>query len=547
MAFCKHPLMPIPAETRRVAESACVGSTAWYLRISRELRKLYSEVDFDELYPDAGQWGIHPYRVFALLILQAIEGFSDRAAADQIRTNIGWKYILAMDLDDDGWDASLFAKHRDRLLKTDAQSFFLDSQLKVLLDQGLLDTSKQRTDSTSISALVKILNRTELILETVRNSIEAVSEVAPEWILGIAKSHWNKRYYLDRPFNYRLPKKDGEKEALAQSAGEDGFYILDCISKAPKSMRKKLDALPEIGILRRVLEEQFHSDDSTKDRRLRNREELSPSAERIVSPHETEARTASKGEQTWSGYKLHTTETCVKGTPNFITDARIEEATKNDSLTLPDILERLKKRKLLPKKLFVDCGYSNMPFFAKVRNDLEIDIMTRLRNGHSWQKSTEGGLDNSRFDVDFQNKKALCPLGIASSSWKEKQDGHIDVGFPAKKCRECPLKERCTKADRRILRVQPEAVFKYQKHIREREKDDDFTREYSLRAGAEALQSEIIRIAGRQSTVRGVAKTTIKYVLTAVAVNFGRLLRWQVRQERRSTPIGKYQLLVGLP
>lgn len=539
--------MPIPAETRRVAESACVGSTAWYLRISRELRKLYSEVDFDELYPDAGQWGIHPYRVFALLILQAIEGFSDRAAADQIRTNIGWKYILAMDLDDDGWDASLFAKHRDRLLKTDAQSFFLDSQLKVLLDQGLLDTSKQRTDSTSISALVKILNRTELILETVRNSIEAVSEVAPEWILGIAKSHWNKRYYLDRPFNYRLPKKDGEKEALAQSAGEDGFYILDCISKAPKSMRKKLDALPEIGILRRVLEEQFHSDDSTKDRRLRNREELSPSAERIVSPHETEARTASKGEQTWSGYKLHTTETCVKGTPNFITDARIEEATKNDSLTLPDILERLKKRKLLPKKLFVDCGYSNMPFFAKVRNDLEIDIMTRLRNGHSWQKSTEGGLDNSRFDVDFQNKKALCPLGIASSSWKEKQDGHIDVGFPAKKCRECPLKERCTKADRRILRVQPEAVFKYQKHIREREKDDDFTREYSLRAGAEALQSEIIRIAGRQSTVRGVAKTTIKYVLTAVAVNFGRLLRWQVRQERRSTPIGKYQLLVGLP
>jgi transposase len=543
MAFNRHPLPAIPDETREVAEAVCVRSTAWYLKLSRELRILYSKIDFESLYPDAGQWGIHPYRVFAFLMLQVIEGLSDRAAADQVCTNIGWKYILALQLQDQGWDASVLSKARDRLLETDTQTLLLDVQLNLLQEKELLKTKRQRTDSTSIEAYVKVLNRTELILETVRNALEALSEHDPEWLVSIAQGDWTKRYYLDRPFNYRLPKGDKEKRDLAEIAGEDGFYILDCIAGAPKKKRTSLEALKAIRILHRVLEEQFHPPNE-QGPKLRDLKELKPSGERIASPYETEARTANKGEMHWTGYKLHTTETCVKGSPNFITDARIEPATKNDSLTLPDVVERLNSKDWLPDKWYVDCGYVNVPFITKVREKLGLDIVARLANGHSWQSKDGNGFAQSQFKVNFARQVAVCPAKVRSSTWKTKKDGHADVYFPRQACGSCSLKKLCTKAEQRILRVQPEAVFKQQQFMRKRQETVAFKRDYSRRAGVEGTQAEFVRVAGRRSSVRGQNKTNFKYVLAALAVNFGRLFRFEMKEPPRLTPTGKFLALV---
>jgi transposase len=542
MAFCKHPLVGIPDETRSVAEKVCVGSTAWYLKLSRELRRLYSQINFEPLYPDAGQWGIHPFRVFALLMLQVLEGLSDRAAADQIRTNIGWKYILGLTLDHEGWDASVFAKARDRLMETDAQTLVLDEQLKVLREKGLLKTKKQRIDATPIDAYVKVLNRTELVLEAVRNAIEALSEQDPEWLMSIARSDWRSRYYFDRPFNYRLPKSDKAKVDLAQQAGDDGFHILDCIGKAPEPKRSELASLEEITVMRRVLEDQFHPPDDRNGPKLRDPKELKPSGERIVSPYETEARTASKGEKTWTGYKFHSTETCVKDSPNFITDARIEPATKNDSLTLPDVVDRLSAKELLPEKLYADGGYVNVPFFTRARLELGLDIVSRLVNGHSWQ-SKENGLDQTQFRIDFSKQEAVCPANVSSSLWKAKKDGHIEVFFPREACSTCALKTQCTRTEQRILRIQSEPVFRQQQFMRQRQRTAEFRQEYAVRAGAEGTQSEFVRVAGRQSSVRGQTKTNFKYVCAAVAVNFARLFRWELRRKPRLTPTGKFLAL----
>lgn len=511
--------------------------------MSRELRKLYSTIDFESLYPDAGQWGIHPFRVFAFLMLQAIEGCSDRQAADQVTTNIGWKYILGLPLDHPGWDASAWSKARDRLFETDAQTMFLDAQLNQLREKNLLNPGRQRTDSTPIDAYVKVLNRTELVLEAVLNALESLSEEDPEWLVSIAKPEWRKRYYLDRPFNYRLPKGEAAKLKLIQAAGEDGFYLLDCIEQAAEGKRRDLDALEEIVILRRILEEQFLPPSDKQGPKLRESKELKPSGERLASPYETDARTASKADKTWTGYKFHTTETCVKGSPNFITDARIEPATRNDSLTLPDIVERLSNKKLLPNTLLVDGGYCNMSFFNQARSQFGIDIISRLANGHSWQLKQGKGFDNSRFRIDFAKQAAVCPAGTSSERWAVKKDGHAEAHFPKTACSVCPYKEDCTKAHRRILRLQPEAVHRYQQFVRERQQTAEFRREYSARAGAEATQSEIVRVAGRQSPVRGLTKTNLKYVFAAVAVNFGRLFRWQIKERPRLTPTGKFLAL----
>lgn len=542
MSFCRQPVS-IPDETRDIAERACTGSTAWYLSLSRELRRIYSSLDVESLYPDAGQWGIHPYRAFAFVILQILEGLSDRAAAGQVAVNIGWKFVLALPIDHPGWDPTILCTERDRLLKADVLAI-LDMQISLFKEQGLVDTLKQRLDATPIEACVKSLNRTELIYETVRNAIEGLAQQAPQWLVSIAKPDWRKRYYLDRPFNYRLPKKETERQKLAEMSGEDGFHIISSIeSQSSEELRNSLLDLDEIRVLKQVLEDQFHPPNDSGKPKLRDNKELKPSGERIVSPHETDARRACKGDDTWDGYKLHTTETCVKGAPNFIIDARIEPATKNDSLTLPDIVERLHLREWLPKKLFVDSGYVNAPFFTKAQVELGLEIVSPLLNGHSWQSQAQKGFDSANFEVNFSTKQATCPTGIVSSQWKVKSEGHIQIHFPKAACTACPSKLDCTKSQRRILRVQPEPVYQHQRLMRFKQETLEFKREYSTRAGAEAMQSEVIRIAGRRSTLRGRAKTTLKYVLACIGINFGRYFRWQSGVRPRVTPTGKFLAL----
>lgn len=543
MSFCPVPVPAIPKTTRELAEIVCVKNSSWYLLVSRELRRLYDALEIEKLYPNAGQWGLHPYQAFAFLMLQKMEGLSDRSAAAQVAVNIGWKYVLALTLDHGGWDPTVLVTARNRLL-TEPVLSVLDQQLKTLAEQGLLNTTKQRLDATPIDACIKSLNRTELILETVRAAIEMLTMSEPDWFVPIARPGWTKTYYVDRPFNYRLPKKESERVKLAEKSGADGFYILDCIAAEQDEVRRKrLETIPQVQVLVQILEDQFAPRDGSGNPPLRKSAELRPSGERIISPHETDARRARKGSSVCDGYKLHTTETCVEGFPNFITDACIEPATTNDSLTLPMIVDRLRDADRVPQQLFVDSGYVNAPFFTKAFLEFRIKIVSRLLNGHSWQSQEQTGFDKSQFQLNFSTEQATCPVGISSSKWKRKKDGHIDVYFPKDQCSACPFRTQCTKASQRILRVQPQQVHEYQMLMRSEQETSEFKKEYSRRAGVEGTQAEIVRVAGRQSPTRGKAKTSLHYLLSCVGVNFLRLVRWQQGFRPAKTRTGKFQTL----
>ena len=49
--------------------------------------------------------------------LQFAESLSDRQAADAVRGRIDWKYALALELTDPGFDASVLSEFRTRLIE----------------------------------------------------------------------------------------------------------------------------------------------------------------------------------------------------------------------------------------------------------------------------------------------------------------------------------------------------------------------------------------------------------------------------------------------
>ena len=70
--------------------------------------------------------------------MQFREGLSDRQAADAVRGRIDWKYLLALDLADAGFDFSVLCEFRGCLLQHEATERLLGRVLDAAREGGLL-------------------------------------------------------------------------------------------------------------------------------------------------------------------------------------------------------------------------------------------------------------------------------------------------------------------------------------------------------------------------------------------------------------------------
>ena len=71
-----------------------------------------------------------------MTVLQYAAGLTDRQAADGVRERIDWKYALALELTDPGFDFSLLSEFRLRLVQGGAETLLLDRLLEVCKQRG---------------------------------------------------------------------------------------------------------------------------------------------------------------------------------------------------------------------------------------------------------------------------------------------------------------------------------------------------------------------------------------------------------------------------
>ncbi len=155
---------------------------------------------------------------------------------------------MGLELSDAGFDFSVLSAFRDRLLPGKAEQRLLDTLLDCCHHQGVLKArGQQRTDSTSVLAAMRVLNRLEVVSETLRAALNQIASVAPDWLRRFAPPEWYKRYGR-RIEDDRLPQKEGERETYARTVGEDGFTLLDALEDA--DVPSGLKELPQIETLR---------------------------------------------------------------------------------------------------------------------------------------------------------------------------------------------------------------------------------------------------------------------------------------------------------
>lgn len=248
----RSPLLgddPIPEETARAAKGAFPKGNV-YMQLRDRFGQLYQNVDFIHLFARDGQPALAPARLALVTVMQYMEGLGDRQAADFVRDRISWKYALGLALDDPGFDFSVLSEFRARLLTDDAERLLFDAVLELFREQGLLKArGKQRSDSTHVLAAIRTLHRLENVGETLRHALNQLAVLAPAWLRQVADPAWAERY-AHRVEQYRLPKAEAQRVALAVSIGQDGYRLLTACwaPDAPPALR----AHPAVETLRRV-------------------------------------------------------------------------------------------------------------------------------------------------------------------------------------------------------------------------------------------------------------------------------------------------------
>src|SRR5450759_4580667 len=139
-AFCRH-----------LVEK---GSVADFLTDHRQ--ELFPDELFADLFPSGrGRPSIPADVVATVMVLQALEGLSDRDAARALRDGMSWKFAAGLALTDDGFEYSVLTYWRARLRASARPERIFDAVRSVVAQTGVLKGKSRRAlDSTLLDDAV---------------------------------------------------------------------------------------------------------------------------------------------------------------------------------------------------------------------------------------------------------------------------------------------------------------------------------------------------------------------------------------------------------
>ena len=252
----------------------------------------------DALYcAENGRPPIDPVLLCGVTLLQFMEKVADRRACEQVVYHLGWKYALGLELDYDGFHATVLVYFRDRLEEKKAERMIFDGVVDLLIELGLVKRKgKQRLDSTHIVGYVKAMSWLECAMETLRLALE---ELKAEVERKKRPEFWGRlwEFYVEGNLDWRLSKT--EQANRHRQCGQDMRDLLEWIDRNDPRLAER----EAVKLLRRVFDEQFEG--------VQGKLELStrrpPHA--VQNPHDPDAHYADKKTKQWTGYKVHVAET----------------------------------------------------------------------------------------------------------------------------------------------------------------------------------------------------------------------------------------------
>ena len=462
-----------------------------YAFLAQHRRELFPDELFVDLFPSGrGRPSVPADVIATVMVLQSLEGLSDRDALDQVRTNIAWKVAAGLSLTDEGFHPTVLTLWRNKLRVSERPERIFDAVRAVVDETGVLKGKTRRAlDSTVLDDAVATQDTVTQLIAAVRRVRRVVPE-AREIVLGA--------HDYDDPGKPRIAWDDRDaRDVLVSGLVNDALMLLAGLENVELTDEQR-DA---VGLLALVAGQDVEPGQGNGTWRIARR----TASDRVVSTVDPESRHIHKTVRDYrDGYKAHVVVEPVTG---LICGQQLTPGNTPDGAAGVELMANEPKR----RQVLADSAYGSGTTRAALQ-----------QRGHRlaikpWPMPDTGRFSRDHFTIDYQAQTATCPAGdtVAISHT-------ASVSFGAR-CRGCYLRGQCTTArDGRTLHLTEHDAELVE--ARRAWRDGDFLDDYRRwRPMVERSLAWLVR-RGRRVAYRGVARNRIWLAHRAAAVNLQRLI-----------------------
>jgi len=391
-------------------------------------RDLFPDDMFADLFPSGrGRPSVPADVVATVMVLQSLEGLSDRDAAMALRTNIMWKVAAGRALDDDGIHYSVLTYWRSRLRASESPERIFDAVRAVIDATGVLAGKHRRAlDSTLLDDAVATQDTVTQLVSAIRRVRRLVPEAAAVTVAAHDYDASGKPVCAwDDP---------DAKAALVSGLVNDARGIIDALAGVELD-DGQADA---VGLLALVAGQDV---EPGGDGTWRIARRVAP--DRIISTVDPESRHMHKSRSVYrDGYKAHI---AIEPDTGLITATALTPANAGDGPTGVELLAGEEPG----LQVLADSAYGS----GAVRSALDAAGHIAAIKAIPMQRNPKLGADQFNRDdfiVDDSAGTVTCPGGHTVTITAARN------AVFGTRCASCPLRSRCTTAvEGRTMHIHP--------------------------------------------------------------------------------------------
>ena len=169
-------LTPRQPDMFRTTTGYCAGRVAddsIYGLLHRECANLFPDAMFADLFTDVGRRSVPPMIVAVVMVLQRVEGCSDREAVDRFAFDVRWKYAAGgLEFDYPGFVHTVLVDMRARLARSARPDRIFEVTLEAANRAGLVGR-RRVLDSTPLYDAVATMDTVTLVRSAIRGLLGA--------------------------------------------------------------------------------------------------------------------------------------------------------------------------------------------------------------------------------------------------------------------------------------------------------------------------------------------------------------------------------------
>jgi hypothetical protein len=493
-----------------------------YRLLHAERDRLFADELFGDLYVQHGRRSVPPSVLAVVMVLQRLEGCSDREAVDRFAYDLRWRYAAGVDDEMPGFVHTVLVELRARLRASADPDRIFRVTCELARQVGLVGVRRVLDSAPLFDAVA-----TQDTVTLLRGAIRGLLRVCPAELASLVRAA------LARGDDYEQAGKpvcDWEdpraREQLVDALFRDGYRALGAL----RGHRLGVEVAQAAELLATVIGQDIQE---TADGRFIIAQGVAP--DRVISVVDPPARKGHKSNaRGFDGYKGHV---AIDPDSEVITAAEVGAANAGDAAMAAALLADLphaggdqqpaaaeagvglaEQAPADPAPVvYGDAAYGTGALLAEL-DQRGVTAMTKV----AAPTAPHGHFTKQQFRIDLDQGTVTCPARLTVPIVPARGGG--GVARFGRACAVCPLASACTSSPAgRTVTVHPQEARL--QAARSRQRDPAWRADYRAhRPTVERKLAHLLRRrhGGRRARVRGLLRVGQDWRLLAAAVNLAR-------------------------